>query len=116
METERDPLRLAGGLAASFAVLVGSFVWAYAALAIAALVGDDFCLESTCGDPDPALAIGLGVPAAVGVLAAWTLCFRLVWACHEPSEDRWKGVRRAAYLAVAALAIWAGIIVALTFV
>jgi hypothetical protein len=113
--TQRDPLRLAGGLAAATAILIGSITWAYAALGLMALVDGDICLESTCGDPDPALSIGLGVPAAVGVLAALALCVRLVGACARPAPERWKNVRRAAALSAASLAIWAGVIAVLAF-
>lgn len=112
---DRDPLRLAGGVLGASAVLIGALTWAYAVLVQWRVVGGDFCLETTCGDPDPALAIGLGVPAGVGILAALALCVRMVGACARPSDERWRGVRKAAALAAVALGIWAGIIAALAF-
>lgn len=115
VHVENDRLRLAGGIAAASAILIGSLAWAYAALVELALIGADFCVESTCGDPDPAVAIGLAVPAAVGVMAMIALGVRVVAASARPDETRWRDVRRAAALAAAALGIWAGIIAVLAF-
>jgi hypothetical protein len=112
---DRNPLRLVSGFAGAFAVFAGALIWTWAASDLMALTSGDICLESTCGDPDPALVIGLGVPAVVGIIASLALSMRLVHASRGPTDERWKGVRKAAYLTVAALAIWAGIISVLAF-